>query len=72
MSVATLQPVTRKTVTAVKKTKDDFDNFPDITDWSNDRFMTVMIDRIMDDPELRPFIKWDDTLVTENKLVMVF
>jgi hypothetical protein len=70
MSVATATVRHTNTATTVKK-KDDFNNFPDISDWTDEQFIVTMIKRILEDDELRPNLVWDERLITENRLEIV-
>lgn len=72
MSVATAIVRRTSTATTVKKKKDDFNDFPDITNWSDEDFLSAMIGRILCDDELRPYLQYDSTMLTENKLMIEF
>lgn len=72
MSVATATVRRTSTATPVKKEKDtSFNDFPDISDWSEEQFIVTMIKRILEDDELRPNLVWDERLITENHLEIV-
>jgi hypothetical protein len=70
--VATATVRRTKTENPEKAKKDDFNAFPDITDWTDEQFLVVMIGRLINDPELQPHLRWDERLATENLLEIVW
>ena len=72
MSAVATATVNRTKKAPVETPKDDFNDFPDLSDWSDEQLVMAFVRDIMLDPELGPLVMINDELITENKVVIAW